>query len=332
MPGVLDDNDYRVVIAEESFDWRSVTSAELPQVLDALADLLEPLADGRKAAFVDVAYDAPCLTSVKLVEALYSPNGGLPPDERRRLQVLLDKCVIVEAAEDDIPQPVRIRSALWREPSWGVAHAVARAASGKLMSCLMCLPITGLKHADEPTWPSGWIDVERQRETGVEQVPLHILRVPRDEAGFWRGVITREKVPEDQFFALSDLAFPRLIFAESLSFHRFKGTYADVVPWLVNLLGLLNDQFAATLAACGDQKEVQDRFKAQGVDISPESPNTKKNSAAWAQRLVSYSDEYHRCEWHGKRLWDCDRVHFSLPISAYDGRILIGIFTDHLDT
>ena len=80
-------------------------------------------------------------------------------------------------------------------------------------------------------------------------------------------------------------AFPRLLFADSLRLHHFKGTYADVLPWLVKLLGALDDHFTRILADCGgDQYQVKRRFRALGLDISPESPNTKKNAKAWEQR------------------------------------------------
>ncbi|MEU2915500.1 hypothetical protein ACFYM3_40345 [Streptomyces massasporeus] len=329
MPGAPDD-DYRMVLGEEALDWRGLTDAELRRALDTLADLLEPLADGRKVALMTSAYDTECLPSISLVDALYSPDGGLPHSERRRLQVLLDKCRSVEPEDDDVPQPVRQDNGAWSEPSWGMAHALARAAGGRAMSCLVG-SIANPRRTTGLDWPSGWLTVERDADAGHDHVALHLLRVSEDEAGFWRGVLTRELVPEDHFFALSDRAFPRLLLADSLRFHHFDGSYADVLPWLVELLGLLSDHFADALLICGgDQKKVQARFSALGVDISPESPNTKKNAKAWEQRLVSYEGETYRCEWHGKRLWDRDRVHFSLPIKGHDDRILIGIFAEHL--
>lgn len=277
MPGVPDDDDYRVVLGEECLDWRGLTDAELPRVLDALGDLLEPLADGRKAALMESAYDTECLPSVPLAEALYSPDGGLPPDERRRLQRLLDKCRKIEPDDEDLPQPVRAADGPWREPSWGMAHALARAATGRAMSCVIGMTAAGPEESAEPAWPSGRLTVERNTDTGRDQVNLHILRTPGETVGFWRGVLTRERPPETQFFALTGPAFPQLLFADSLRFHDFKGSYADVLPWLVKLLGLLSDHFVETLADCGgDQKKVQAHFKALGADISPESPNTKK--------------------------------------------------------
>lgn len=334
-----DDGDYRVVLGEESLDWNRLTEDELWEVLDTLGDLLEPLADGRQVVFMERAYDIECLPSVTLADALYTPGSGLPRDARARLQQLLQKCRVIDPRDEDLPQPVRVHDSPWREPSWGMAHALARAAAGRAMSCLVVPTAVGTDGTTESTaptsspWSSGWLTFERATETGQELTALHILSAPRDATGFWRGVCTREAVPEAQFFALTGLAFPQLLFSDTLRFQHFKGSYADVLPWLVKLLGLLNDHFAGALAICaGDQKKVQARLKALGAEISPESPNTKKNAQAWQQRMVAYGDEDYRCEWHGKRLWDRDRVHFSLPIPAYDDRILIGIFTGHLST
>ncbi|MEU9340470.1 hypothetical protein AB0D74_04500 [Streptomyces sp. NPDC048278] len=326
------EDDYRVVVGEECFDWRQLPDSGLAEALDTLAELLEPLADGHRAAFLDAAYDTECRPSVTLLDALYTPDAGLPTDERRLLQQLLQKCRIVSPGEADLPCPVRRADAPdsdWRESSWGMAHALARAAAGRATSCLW--PSYASAAQD---WPSGWITVARRTEAGEDAVRLHLLRLPGETPGFWRAIFTAESVPAERFFDLTPDAFPDLLFAESLRLNHFKGAYVDVLPWLVALLGALNDQFTQALSACaGDQKQVIARFAAMGLDISPESPNTKRNAKAWEQRNVAYEDgvEY-RCEWHGKRLWDRDRVHFSLPIPAQGNRVLIGIFADHLDT
>ncbi|MCC9706888.1 hypothetical protein E4N62_17420 [Streptomyces sp. MNU76] len=324
-----DADDYRVVVGEESFDWRELTDAALPDALDTLATLLEPLADGRKAAFMNAAYDVECRPSVTLIDALYSADGGLPRDVRARLQTLLGKCKRLDPEEADLPQPVRVADGPWREPSWGTAHALARAAEGRAMSCLLA------PYVEEPDWPSGWVTITRTTETGEDEVTAHVLRRPQDAPDFWRGLYTHapEPLPAEHFFTLTADAFPRLLFAETLRLHHFKGSYAEVLPWLVKLLGALNDHFTRLLADCGgDQSQVMARFSALGLDISPESPNTRKNAKAWEQRNVDHAGGTHRCEWHGKRLWDRDRVHFSLPIPGHDNRILIGIFVDHLAT
>ncbi|MGZ9933119.1 hypothetical protein ACXNSR_24970 [Streptomyces sp. NC-S4] len=322
------DDDYRVVIGEECFDWRELTDpGSLRDALAALAESLQPLADGRTTAFVDAAYDFECLPSTKLIDALYSPGGGLSHDDRIRLQKLLDKCRVVQPAESDLPRPVRVADGPEREPSWGVAHALARAADGRAMSVLLA------PYVLQPDWPSGWLTVVRLTEEGCDEVRAHVLRCPGDAPGFWRGLYAHERVPAERFFTLAQDAFPRLLFAESLRLHHFKGSYAEVLPWLVRLLGALDDHFARTLAECGgDQNQVIRRFAALDLEISPESPNTRRNAKAWEQRNVGHEGATYRCEWHGKRLWDRDRVHFSLPIPDRDDRVLVGIFTAHLGT
>lgn len=322
-----DCDDYRIVVVEECFDWRELTKSGLRDALDTLTNMLHPLADGRKAAFMEPAYDVECRPSVSLIDALYSAGSELPRDSRVLLQQLLGKCRRVEPGEADLPEPIRVADGLWREPSWGTAHALSRAAAGRAMSCLL------MPYATEPDWPSGWLTLTRTTEKGHEEVPMHVLRVPDDTSGFWRGLLTHEKVPAERFFGFVADAFPGLLFADSLRLHHFKGAYTEVLPWLVKLLSALDDHFTQTLTACGgDQKQVIRRFSALGLDISPESPNTKKNAKAWEQRNVDYGDSTYRCEWHGKRLWDRDRVHFSLPIATHGDRVLIGNFVGHLET
>ena len=154
---------------------------------------------------------------------------------------------------------------------------------------------------------------------------------PGQITDFWRGIFSREPVPENDFFALAGPAFPRLIFSGDLTFHHFRGSYDEVLPWLIRLLGALDDHFAAAMARHrGDQKKVMAEFSAYGLDVSPENSQTRKDAKAWAARLITHGGEEYRCEWHGKRLWDRDRVHFSLPIAKYEDRVLIGIFTEHL--
>ncbi|MGW2849900.1 hypothetical protein ACWC5G_34865, partial [Streptomyces sp. NPDC001274] len=50
------------------------------------------------------------------------------------------------------------------------------------------------------------------------------------------------------------------------------------------------------------------------------------------QREIEHDGETYRCEWHGKKERHRNRVHFSLPDQRLEGRVLIGIFVDHLDT
>lgn len=315
------DDDYRVVVDEGSLDWRGRTDEALRDTVDNFADLLEPLADGRQVGLIDDVYSIECWESVNLMDISYTPDRRVSRDSRVRLARLLDKCRTIELQDDDIPESIRLHD-VEMEPSWGMAHVLARAASGRSMSCLIVPP---------SVHPSGWTAVQYVADQRATEI--HILTDPAYVPDFWRGIFERESVSEPTFFGLAHEAYPRLMFAEDLTFHRFWGAYADVLPWLVKLLGGINDHFAEAVERLhGDRNRIIAEFSAYGLTVSPDSPLTHKNTKAWGERLVQFDGDEYRCEWHGKRLWNHDRVHFSLPIVKYQNRVLIGLFVDHLTT
>jgi hypothetical protein len=312
-------DDYRVVIDEDSLDWRELTQHDVISVVDVLADLLQPMADGQSVALMDLAYDIESLPGVPFSNIPYRSATGISRDARVRLAKLMDKCRTLQPDADDIPRPVNVDGGPQRELSWGVTHAVGRAAAGRRMSCLAATP---------DGTDSRWLTVTDSAGVRVE---VHRMSGTDGLRSFWRTVIGAEARADDHFFESVHLCFPNLIFEPSLRFHPFHGSFGEVLPWLVQLLGAVNDDFAATLAQCqGDQNQVIARFSAAGLTISPESPNTRKDTRAWAARHVEFAGRSVRCEWHGKRLPTIDRVHFSLPLPEHDGRILVGIFVDHL--
>ncbi len=313
------DDSYRMVIDEGSLDLRSLPATKLCEALETFADLLEPLADGRQVAIMDLAYEVECWDSVTLTELRYAPNDTVPRDTRVRLALLLDKCRTIAPEETDFPQQVHVNGTQ-RETSWGMSRALAHGDTGRMTSCLVL---------QTSPWPTGWVSIEREGS----QTELHILADVSEIPEFWRGVITREAVPEQEFFALATPAFPGLLFVESLNFHHFRGAYSEILPWAVRLLSALSDNFAAIISRHnGDYSRVIGEFRARDLDISPESSQTKKNKKAWGQRNIMYDGKEYRCDWHGKRLWDRDRIHFSLPIPERGGKILVGVFDGHLDT
>ncbi|GAB3737383.1 hypothetical protein GCM10027598_64660 [Amycolatopsis oliviviridis] len=319
MRGAADDR-YRVVVDEGSLDWRGRADLDPADAVDDLADLLDPLTTGKQVALMDHAYEVECWESVRLFELFTTRDPRVPRDSRVRLATLLDKCHSVSPEDDDLPQEVEVGGTT-AERSFGFCHVLALASAGRAMSCLVASPEVEI---------AGWTTVKRQ--TPPAELDIHLLTAPGQLPDFWRGVLRRERITETQFFALAGRAFPELLFADSLSFGRFKGAREEVIPWLIDLLSGINDSFASSLIRHqGDRKKVIKEFSTYGITISPDSTLTHKNPQAWAQRLVEFEGVRYRCEWHGKRVWNCDRVHFSLPIEKYSGRILVGIFAEHLD-
>lgn len=314
------DDLYRVVVDEDSLDWRGRKDISPADAVDDLADLLEPLTAGKQVALMDHAYDVECWESVRLVDLFSTRDDRVPRDSRVRLATLLDKCHLIEPREDDLPRYIEV-DGTGGERSFGFCHALALASSGRAMSCLVASPTVQA---------GGWKKARRENDTA--DLDIHLLTTPDQLPDFWRGVLRRERVPEPLFFAMAGKAFPKLIFADSLALGHVRDSQDEVLPWLIELLAGINDRFALSVARYhGDRNRVIREFSAHGLTISPDSPQTHRDAKAWAQRLVTHLGEQYRCEWHGKRVWNCDRVHFSLPIEKFQDRVLIGIFVDHLD-
>lgn len=310
--------DYRVVLDEGSLDWRELDSVSLLATAESLADVLTAVISD--AAFVDAAYDVRCWGDAAFIDFLYSPGGPLPRDTKVRLQTLVAKCRRVVVDGVDLPDVIQVADAVWDRPSMGLLHALDLAAKGRAMACLRAVMGPA---------PVGPVRVGH----GQERTDLHFISNIDHVPAFWRHVIIREAWPTTELLSRTSAAFPELLFAPTLDLRRFAGGYEQVAPWLIGLLGAINDHFARTIEECrGDSNRVIGRFGALGFEISYESPNTRRNRKAWAQRLVPFEGTEHRCDWHGKRVWNTDRVHFSRPIAERGNRVLIGIFTEHLDT
>jgi hypothetical protein len=102
---------------------------------------------------------------------------------------------------------------------------------------------------------------------------------------------------------------------------------------VVTILAALNDRFADEYRRCkGQPNEIQAAMGRYHVDLSPESPNARASQRLMRQREVSHSGMTLRCEWHAKLERHRNRIHFSTPNDELDGKILIAIFADHLDT
>lgn len=146
---------------------------------------------------------------------------------------------------------------------------------------------------------------------------------------FFRMLYELDDVPEGQFFELARLAFPNLVFAETVDFRHFEGSYATLRSVVVHHLGQINDRFAeALVAGHGVSSEVSSRM---GIAVSIEG-STRSSERLMARRDVEFRGKRYRCEWHSKIEAHRNRIHFHAGDSKTGGRILIGIFHRHLPT
>ncbi len=309
----------RIVVDESSFDFRDLDDNTLSDLLEDFADVLEVIQESHPVAASALWGAVECDSGLELCQFIYGSEHGVSPDVRRRFGRLLDKCRSWESSEeltnsleiDGVPVGV----------ARSVHHAVRSTAAGLSMACV------GLARSAR----QGWLPVSCQ-DTGIA-AEVYFLTAASELPQFWRSLYQRDDVPESQFFQLAESAFPKLVMASGLTFRKFEGTYAELRDWVVKALSVINDEFAAALTAgSGQSNVVQAALGRFGLDLSPESVKTHHNTKAMRQRDVRHDDETYRCEWHAKKDPTRNRIHFSLPAQSLGGRILIGIFIDHLPT
>ncbi|MEU9791918.1 hypothetical protein AB0E27_15065 [Streptomyces sparsogenes] len=325
MPGAGGGEPYRIVVDESSFDFRGLTEERLTDLLDDFSDALEELSEGQGVAVSPLWMEVECADDRELYDVLYegeAPRAGR--DARLRMVRLMDRCPAWDTNLPGLPDRVDV-AGTDRDLAWSLCYAWWRARHRHHVACLV-FPAGDCR---------GWLSVSAiDGATGVpvtEEV-FHLAEAPTLPE-FRRSLFERENIAERDFFDHARQSFPGLVFADSLSFRKFDGTYAEMRDWVVRLLSVVHDHFADALALhSGQPHQVQAELGRFGLDLSPESPNTRSKPAIMKQRDVDHEGETYHCEWHGKKERHRNRVHFSLPEPRLGGRILIGIFVDHLDT
>jgi len=301
----------RIIIDESSLDIQHRDVDEASRTFGAFADALQVLllTQQRIVLRSDLLYGQPCL-GVDLATVLFDSRRAVPlldHDVRRRVGRLLDRC----QSWSELTGLV--------EPGSGLDLAVDLALKGHNLACLV-IDLVPRRAFHQVTVDARTAEIFFFAEAG-------------ELTGFWRALFRREGVDEQRFFILARDAFDNLVLARSLSFRHFDGTYYQLRDPVVKILSVLNDHFARAFADCrGVPHEVQAQLGRFGSDVSPESPGTHRKAKLMARRTVAHDGRQYRCEWHAKIERHRNRIHFAPPDPTLGGRILIGIFADHLPT
>lgn len=310
---------YRFVVDESSFDFRELTEIQLADVLDEFNGVLAELSGQHRVAVSPFWIDTECGAGGRdLYQILYESSDPEGHDERLLMGTLMDRCPSWDTELPGLADQVTVDGGESRL-ALSLGYVLWQGLRGHRVGCLV-LPSSGRR---------GWRPVTAG-ESGTEAFFFSdTVAVPE----FWRELFVRENVQECDFFARVTEAFPELVFADSLTFRKFDGSYAEHRDWVVHVLSVVHDHFANALAAHpGNMRSVQQELGSHGLSLSPESPNTRSKKKIMKQRDVVHEGEVYQCEWHAKQHPARNRVHFSLPEQRLGERILIGIFVDHLDT
>jgi hypothetical protein len=316
VPAATADSRPRVVVDEASFDFREMPDATVEEALEEFDEALETLREsGQQPAVFSAYIDAECRDGVDVCGLLYEQATRVDRDVSLRTALLLERC---EEWDEDAPsgcEPLELPDTPVEAYSAGFAFAMALA--NRAVGCVVvpCCSRRGFQTLHHQALSA---------EVLFFAEPTEVRRV-------WRHAFALEDVPEPDFFAIAERAFPSLVFHPNLRFGKFDRSYTDVRGAVVKILSALNDHFPQVLSERnGLPYDVAAAMGQYGVDLSPESPGTHASEALMRLRDVTYQGTTYRCEWHAKLERHRDRIHFTLPSQGPGGRILIGIFADHL--
>lgn len=302
---------------------------ELTAVLERFAERLSRCRDdGQEVArwsqldFIEVA------PGLRMDQLLYQ-EGALDRALRLLLMEALRHCVLWDDGDEraDLMMPLTIGEDAVLAPSVAWAHAAITA--GRAVACLSM--------ADEPNEPFSVCVAGQTRSL------FFLGRGPEGETksgadpwlAFYRSVPEVEDHDGDTYLSHTPLLFPALHFKADIAreLRRFDGDFASLRVEVTRHLAALNDHFRAVFTTQrGEPRRVEAEMRARcGIQLSPESGNTKANKAAWAERKVVIDGRELHCDWHTKLAPDRNRIHFHPgDREVAGGKIIIGIFHEHL--
>lgn len=146
------------------------------------------------------------------------------------------------------------------------------------------------------------------------------------------------KVPEYLFPHYCVAMFDNLYFHTSPEQIKSMGLrYDDVIDKVITHFSYLNDFAMVDFESFPQPHEIIQRAGACGVEISPESPSTRRNRKAMNERVITIDGDPLCCEWHTKFEPRQGRIHFYArrarpdKIRAITGeKVVVGIITHHL--
>jgi hypothetical protein len=257
----------------------------------------------------------------QLSSFLYTDNQSVERDTKRRLQIIISRCKFI----DDIPQD-QIQDAMVRQNSLDTQTRSA-AITYVAKTTINGGGYFGILSRGEDGLQPGTASIQ----LGKQAACSFIVCSASDISFVYREAIQALCETESSFFELSNKAFPSLLFHSTLSFGHFSKKFPQIIPVVCDHLAFLNDEFLNLANNC--KWNYGAMTAGATVPFSDETAGTKNNRQAMRQREVQLHGKTIYCTLHTKLSPTADRIHFHPPTKEMNlDKILVGIFTAHLDT
>jgi len=289
----------------------------LEQVLDRLDDAQ---ADGHACCYSDELFNIPVRDGRTFYE-LYNSDSPIPISWDVQVRVATAFGRLPAWQDLQLPWPNELDvvvgvGPLEYAPSIAWAHMQTSLGASNAVACITHT----LKRA------SGRTNVAVAGKT----IPVWFAATARDCERFFRWLILETTKTPDEMEKLSASAFHALDFVSGAfsGIKHMSKSYILIAPAIVAHLAALSDEGRRIFS--GPRDRVANEFGPFGVDISDENGSTKSNSKARAERTLVVNGEERIFWWHTKLEPQHDRIHICPKKVREGGRILVGIFCDHL--
>lgn len=170
-----------------------------------------------------------------------------------------------------------------------------------------------------------------------------------DQRKFWIEAIERDgSVSALDRYAAN--AFPQIFFSSQvwLGIRALAGGYTHIASRITEVLSVLDrhgkwiftasppslvaSDSVSVVGGTPTNQLIERRFLAHHVDATPENPNVYSDSDCRRAREIRVGGSMLYCSWHAKLEPHRNRLYFHPPVPESGGRIVIGIFHEHLPT
>lgn len=312
----------RFVIDERSIDLNGLAPGEALNIIEDLFDCIEDaLDDGHETCFDEELFHLAIVGQWTFwnLTAADSPIP-LPPEVCERAAALFGRMPRWYEADTNCPPTFDVSvdgGPVENSPS--VAWAAQKALTPGGLGSVGCISARG------------------RRRAGAVSVDMSSVRTPvcfatnaLELQEFFRWLIVQYATTDDDIAALATAAFKGLDFVDGCfsGIKDMSKPCRQLVPEIVRHLSAFSDHGARIFS--GPWIRVPAEFGQYGVEISDENGKTKDNGVAKRERTIIFKGEKLIFWWHSKFERHQDRIHIYPDKVAEGGKVIVGIFCNHL--
>ena len=309
----------RLVIEETSWRFDGIPAADCIEALEALLDRIDDAyADGHDSCYSEDLFDVFVLEDKRFFDLCGDDSPlPIPIEVRERIASIFGR--IQKWQDISLPDHFDVRvgtEPMQFAPSIAWAHPRSVEQPLDRPACLVFAPVRA-----DGCFPVTVNDVTRD---------VWFIAGRPSYNKYFRALIEQFSGSPQEMESLSQSAFPELEFRPGCfgGIKDMSKPYKELAKPIVHHLGTLNDEGARIFG--GPRERVAAEFGAFGIDISNENGNTKNDDEALNERTKIVGGQEVQFLWHMKLERHCDRIHLHPGRVSAGGRIMVGIFCNHL--